>query len=194
MQGNRRFWVIAGIIALFILGGAAWEFWKADGFRAGEGIPVSTETNSTSSFSFENYPSEEAYLGVPHEPDFSTNPAARQFETVIREGAKQGPNFNGHYTVIFYGCGTACQAYALLDARDGRIVTFGESFFTSTRGAGYRLTSSLLILDPYESGTRVYAEEGSVPPVRYYAFRGGRFEYLGGQTCSVSATDELLCL
>jgi hypothetical protein len=46
---------------------------------------------------------------------------ARQFRTVIREGAQSGPNFAGHYTIVSWGCGTACIQVAIVDAQTGAV-------------------------------------------------------------------------
>ena len=46
---------------------------------------------------------------------------ARRFRTVLRIGASQGPNFNGHYRVLHWGCGTNCIEWAAVDLRDGAV-------------------------------------------------------------------------
>jgi hypothetical protein len=40
---------------------------------------------------------------------------------MIREGAADGPNFAGHYTVAAWGCGTSCTDFAIIDAKSGRV-------------------------------------------------------------------------
>jgi hypothetical protein len=54
-------------------------------------------------------------------PDVSTKPKARKYRIAIREAAASGPNFSGHYTVVTWGCGVACQALAILDAKTGEV-------------------------------------------------------------------------
>lgn len=74
-----------------------------------------------------NAPKFSAYLAGPQytgpraTPDVKTRPRSRLFRTMIREGAKVGPNFAGHYTVVQWGCGTACISYAIIDARSGEV-------------------------------------------------------------------------
>jgi hypothetical protein len=46
---------------------------------------------------------------------------ARTFRTFLGDGAKKGPNFAGHFTVVTWGCGTACLRLAIVDARSGRV-------------------------------------------------------------------------
>ena len=40
---------------------------------------------------------------------------------MIRNGAKDGPNFAGHYTIVFWGCGAGCISLALADAITGKV-------------------------------------------------------------------------
>jgi hypothetical protein len=46
---------------------------------------------------------------------------ARQFRTVIREGAQIGTNFAGHYTIVSWGCGTSCIQFSIVDAKTGAV-------------------------------------------------------------------------
>jgi hypothetical protein len=59
---------------------------------------------------------------------FSKKPAApvlsgwhRRFRTRIREGAAQGPNFGGHYTIANWGCGSSCVSGVVIDAKTGTV-------------------------------------------------------------------------
>ncbi len=45
----------------------------------------------------------------------------RDFRSTFVSEAKLGPNFNGHYRVIFVGCGTHCTFNFILDEANGRI-------------------------------------------------------------------------
>src|SRR2546423_14662404 len=46
---------------------------------------------------------------------------ARNFRTRLREGAQQGVNFAGHYTVVQWGCGAGCLQVAFIDAKTGAV-------------------------------------------------------------------------
>ena len=51
-----------------------------------------------------------------------TTPEAREFRTMIRDGARARPNFDGHYIVTSWGCGSDCETGAIVDAQTGRVV------------------------------------------------------------------------
>jgi hypothetical protein len=46
---------------------------------------------------------------------------ARLYRTVIREEAKLGPDFAGHYKLVRIGCGAATVCVAMLDAATGKV-------------------------------------------------------------------------
>jgi len=112
--------------------------------------------------SFKDFPVSEKFEGQPAPVDFSTNPKTLKFFTVITEGAKKGPNFAGHYTVIKWGCGTGCQAGVIVDAKTGAISSFIDEggnispFFVSSLGTYFRIDSNLFILNPLEEIQEVY--------------------------------------
>ena len=53
--------------------------------------------------------------------NFKRNPEARRYRTVLTEALRDGINFAGHYVVATWGCGTACQIGAIIDARTGDV-------------------------------------------------------------------------
>jgi|SRR5215470_7005670 len=88
-----------------------------------------------------------AFSGKPAQVDFRGNAAAYRFRTVIREGAREGPNFADHYTLVTWGCGAGCQSHAIIDARTGAVHMLP---ITTSYGVGVRRDSRLLIADPAE--------------------------------------------
>ena len=70
---------------------------------------------------FSQYAVKERFRGKPAAPDVRSHPRSRLFRTMIREGARNGPNFAGHYTLVFWGCGTGCRQMGIVDARTGRV-------------------------------------------------------------------------
>ena len=84
------------------------------------------------------------FKGPPADIDLTSYKGARTFRTKLREGAKQGPNYAGHYTVVTIGCGTQCQQNWVIEARTGKIL---DRFF-SIIGIAYQLNSLLLVVNP----------------------------------------------
>ena len=60
--------------------------------------------------------------GNPIPPRVMESAQTQKFRTVLRESAKQGPNFAGHFTLVRIGCGTGCSRIAVIDAVDGTVV------------------------------------------------------------------------
>jgi hypothetical protein len=53
--------------------------------------------------------------------DLSSSPEARRYRTMLREGSKDGPNFAGTFTIVGWGCGSACIEWAIVDAKTGKV-------------------------------------------------------------------------
>jgi hypothetical protein len=131
---------------------------------------------------FEDYPVKEIFTGTPAAPILAT-PQQRLYRTRIRKGVakgagvlrdgkeQSGPNFAGHYFVIWWTCGSPCGMTAIVDARSGKIydppLSSGDgpndSFFlpdvilpdvkTGAPWAAspeFRLNSSLMIVTAYD--------------------------------------------
>jgi len=103
---------------------------------------------------FSQYPVTSRFKGTPV-PARPITAFARRYRTVIRRGAADGPNFAGHYTVVFWGCGTACAQFVIVDAETGNVFDppyRGVSFeapqggFFQQSGIHYQLNSSLLVV------------------------------------------------
>jgi hypothetical protein len=70
---------------------------------------------------FEDYPVESVFKGKIAAPDVSSYPRSKRFRTVIRKRAKAGVNFAGHYSLVAWGCGSACASWAIVDAQTGSV-------------------------------------------------------------------------
>lgn len=86
------------------------------------------------------------YDGKLKDPDFSTNPDANMFVTRIKEACKEGVNFAGHYTLVYWGCGTACQNGVVVDRKTGVIY----SGFNTSLGVAFRKNSNYIIFNAGE--------------------------------------------
>jgi hypothetical protein len=87
--------------------------------------------------------------------------SANMFRTNLRNAAKEGVNFAGHYILTTWGCGTNCTQSAIIDARNGRVF-----FPDQLEGAGfgfcdlpdntepfvYKADSRLLVLSGFKGG------------------------------------------
>ena len=128
---------------------------------------------------FEDLPVSEQFKGKPAAVKLAS-PEARRYRTVIREGAGEGPNFAGHYTIVEWGCGAGCVQFAMVDAKTGSV--FMPPFYVGPcalvegetgepeEPLQYRIDSRLLIV----SGSRNEEGEG----VYYYKWDGKRLELI----------------
>jgi hypothetical protein len=101
------------------------------------------------------------------------------FRTRLREDSRTGTNFAGHYTVVFWGCGTGCAQLAVVDARTGRVywppleytdIPPDPADEDRARHPNFRPDSKLLVLtrNHYDGNHTVY----------YYLFDKNRFRLL----------------
>jgi len=89
---------------------------------------------------------------------------ARMFRTNLRNSAKEGVNFAGHFVVSNWGCGTNCSETAIIDARSGRV------FFPSIlEGAAFGFCET-----PEESEPIVYKPNSRL--FILYGFKGGELD------------------
>jgi hypothetical protein len=86
---------------------------------------------------------------------------ASMFRTNLRNAAKEGVNFAGHYILTTWGCGTNCSQSAIIDARNGRVffprILAGAGFGfcdlpDDTEPLVYRANSRLLVLSGFKGG------------------------------------------
>jgi len=108
------------------------------------------------SLNFERFSVAPSYKGKPA-PAQIVSKSDRLFRTRIREGAREGPNFAGRFTVVEWGCGSGCISFAVVDAVTGRVYRapfallgvpyLGTKSGRAYQGLVYRLNSRLLIAD-----------------------------------------------
>jgi hypothetical protein len=59
-------------------------------------------------------------------PNFKTDTKALAYRTQIKNQCKsEGVNFAGHFTVVYWGCGSSCMVIAIVDRITGRIFYSG---------------------------------------------------------------------
>ncbi len=136
---------------------------------------------------FEAYPTRVISNLKPARVDLKSHPRARRYRTRLREGAAEGPNFAGHFTVVGWGCGTSCIQWAVVDARTGAVyfppddIASVSTVHVGTAegepephfyGLRFRKDSGLLMIlgAPNEDDSR----EG----ILFYRWTGKNFEFL----------------
>jgi hypothetical protein len=131
-------------------------------------------SQSVSNFpSFESFPVEKISCNSSVPVNLSNNPNASKFRTVLTEGAKQGVNFAGHYTIVTWGCGTSCQVLAVIDRQTGQVY-FPE--IVASVGFDYQIDSSLLIVNPFQNLQKVPEEyRNAYGQTTYYKWENNRF-------------------
>jgi len=120
---------------------------------------VAVTAVASESLPFDKYPSR-IFRGKPAVPQLRT-PLALEHRTAIRNGAKHGPNFAGHYTVVDWGCGTSCGVYVIMDARTGEIhepPEISKGVDLGIAGPEFRPNSKLMVV-------------ASCPPPEVYGFK-----------------------
>ena len=100
-----------------------------------------------------DYPAVSAYHGTPSPPDLGSDPMAKRYRSVLRESAKAGPNFAGHYTLVKIGCGSSCFLVAVVDAVDGHVrfpqglrMIHWAGWWQEPYGPQYQVSSRLLMV------------------------------------------------
>jgi hypothetical protein len=106
------------------------------------------QNQSPGSYPFTLYPAQPLYKGRPAPPKLTT-PSQREFRTVLRKGAQKGPNFDGHYTVVEWGCGSNCVVFAIVDAVNGKVYDSGMPSVNDQYPCGllYRPESRLFVIE-----------------------------------------------
>jgi hypothetical protein len=109
--------------------------------------PQQAQANPVTSLAvpqFEQYKVNKIYRDKPAVPVLRT-PENREYRTRIRGGARAGPNFAGHYTVIIIGCGTECASFVIVDAASGRVFSRAQKEYTCE--PTFEVNSRLLTTD-----------------------------------------------
>jgi len=79
------------------------------------------------------------------ELDLKSNKFANNFRTILKEGySADTANFAGHYTFVYWGCGTSCQNSLLIDRKTGEIYDSPNA----SLGYDFKVDSRMLIVNP----------------------------------------------
>lgn len=104
------------------------------------------------------------------EPRISRDSFLWNFRTRIREAARGNrPNFAGRYIVTQWGCGTGCQAGAIINTVTGEVYP-GP---LSSLGIDFRPYSALLVVNPPDEEPDPYRPDWVT--TEYYLWTGSEF-------------------
>lgn len=92
---------------------------------------------------FEDYPALAIFTGAPAAVNLASHPDAKMFRTRLTETPVSDTRFAGHYRIVEFGCGTACQSVWAVDLIDGSVF----SLFTASSGVAYRPDSRLIVMN-----------------------------------------------
>jgi len=87
--------------------------------RSGQSRPGAQAARSAPP-GFADFPAPDRFEGKPAAVRLTTK-QARMYRTMLRDSAKDGPNFAGHYTLGQWGCGAGCVQFAIIDAKTGSV-------------------------------------------------------------------------
>jgi hypothetical protein len=80
--------------------------------------------------------------------DLRSNKFAYLFRTRLKEGySADTANFAGHYTLVYWGCGSGCKLAMIIDRKTGKIYDAPES----SRGYRFQVNSRMLLVNPPDS-------------------------------------------
>jgi hypothetical protein len=58
--------------------------------------------------------------------DLSSSPTARAFRTQLQRAIAEGPNYSGHYRLVYWGCGTSCVGFTVVNLKTGKVIDASE--------------------------------------------------------------------
>jgi hypothetical protein len=103
--------------------------------------------------SFSDYPGLAVSTEKVKSIDLGNSKKAREFKATAREAIGKAPNFAGHYVVVTQGCGSPCQAVALVEVPSGKVYV---APFCTALGSDFRAESRLFIDSPPENILEYY--------------------------------------
>ncbi|MBU3069071.1 hypothetical protein KOI40_04515 [Aestuariicella sp. G3-2] len=139
-------------------------------------LSEASEQAPSDSYDFSDYPSQVSSMTLS-QIDLNSHPSASNFRTRFKALQGRPANFAGHYILVYWGCGSGCQMFSIVDVETGQI--FMDDDWSSSMGVCVRADSSLLIVNPgvseparmqstyyhWDGEQLVLLREGSLPEV-----------------------------
>lgn len=83
---------------------------------------------------FTDYPARVVRIGASVRVKQTSTPDTRCFRTMLRQTAREGQKFAGHYAIDYWGCGTNCARIGIVDRLTGR--AYVSPFYVGIAGGG----------------------------------------------------------
>lgn len=159
---NRSTRIFAFLLIAFFVAGVAGIWLRPTG-----GFNISLPLRSCLSVpKLADYPvlPADIYLRPSAAVNFSGYKEAESYRSFIRLAADRGVNFAGKYIVAEWGCGTDCQNHAIINAKTGRIISYG---LRSAFGVEFFKDSTLITFNPRHGAIKdLYS--GAIARTAYY--------------------------
>lgn len=135
-------------------------------------LPATAETAPN----FAEFPPTASWNGRNAKPKL-VSPDLKAFKTRISNGAKEQPNFAGHYRLVTWGCGSSCLMGAAVDLNSGTVTSIP---FSVCCNQAYGEDFEAILIRP---GSRLIAFQGmrnEEEPMgqHWYEFDGKAFRFL----------------
>lgn len=98
---------------------------------------------------FSDYPVRQKFTGKPARVDLASAKGAKYYRTRLREAAREGANFAGHYAIGVWGCGSPCLMAGMVDLKSGK-VTWVPSPEMMVFDVAFNVNSKLLIINSHD--------------------------------------------
>gem|GEM_PF-5436932 len=135
---------------------------------------------SQKKLNFTDYPVRSKFSGKSACVNLASAKGAKYYRTRLREAAKGGANFAGHYAIGVWGCGSPCLMAGMIDLKTGD-VTWVPSPEMMVFDIAFNVNSKLLIINSHDVLNKEAPEGppkwigGEWPPEIYLLWNGKRF-------------------
>jgi hypothetical protein len=111
---------------------------------------------------FSDYPSRVIQTSRSIHVDVGSTPYTSCFRTMLRDTARRGVKFAGHYALSYWGCGSECAQIGIVDLRTGR--SYVSPFWVSPVSVKTQPDSRLLVInDPAEVAKEFGGDASDLP-------------------------------
>lgn len=149
LMGNRK--VIGFLVLILLVGFLVYKYKPTSNKQLNTKVENLEKSSCELQLENQSVGEIEKYDGIPKKVNFENFPEARRYYTRITETISKGANFASHYSLAYWGCGTDCFGYSIVDANNGEVIAYSptnENYHLQWDG----LNSAFLTLDPVSKG------------------------------------------